>query len=95
MADEKEFEPFILLSTRVSIAATTMLEEIGYLTGVRHTSETGSHRPHQMADLRAAIAKAAAAVDSWDVVTGAGLERLTGTAFDDAAKHIADEWAVA
>jgi hypothetical protein len=94
MAETKKYEPFIFLSTRVTSAAVDMIEEIGFLTGVRHTSVQHIHEPHQMLGLRRAIAKAQAALASYDVVMGAGLENLTSEEFEAAAKHICDERAV-
>jgi hypothetical protein len=87
MADDKAFEPFICFAVRVAGAAAEMIEEIGFLQGVRHSSAERDHKPHQMNDLRRAIAKAQRAIDSYDACMGAGFERVTGEEFEAAAKH--------
>lgn len=79
---DKQYEPFIFLSSRVTSAAVDMVEEIGWLTGVRHCSVPHIHEPHQMADLRRAIVKAQAAIDHYDAATALGRESLTGVEFD-------------
>jgi hypothetical protein len=82
MAEPKTYEPFILFATRVTSAATDMIEEVGFLTGVRHCSVPHIHDPHQMRDLRRAIAKAQAAIDHYDACMALGREELTGAEFD-------------
>lgn len=89
MADEREHEQFIFLSTRIVTSATDMIERVGYLSALRHRGERLPD--YLLADLRAAIAKAQSAIDSYDVLIGAGIEQCTVTAFETAARHTADE----
>jgi len=85
MAEAKQYEPFIFLSTRVVGAASDMIEEIGFLQGVRHSSDERAFKPHQISDLRGAIAKVHRAIENYDAAIGSGVEKLTSDEFEAAA----------
>jgi hypothetical protein len=87
MAESKEYDPFIFLQTRVVQAASDMIEEIGRLNGIRSVNVPHVHEPYQMAGLREAIAKATRTLSSYDACMSADIEKLTSSAFEDAASH--------
>lgn len=84
MSNDRSFEPFIYLSTSVSQAGVDMIESIGAITGLRRIENTTIHQEIELRDLRAALAKAQAAVESYEACVLAGIERCTREEFESA-----------
>lgn len=81
-----KYDPFNCLSAQVAAAATEMIQEIGLLSGIRLWNVLHVHEPQHMVELRRAIAKAQAALDSYDVCIAAGINEVTSEEFSRAAK---------
>jgi antirestriction protein ArdC len=95
VADEqRQYSPFIHLSTDVRQAGGDMIEQIGYLTeterfrrqGDYHRADLKSLREVDMSDLRKAVKAAADALRNYDALIAAGVEKSTREQFDDAAE---------
>ncbi len=87
MPNEKQYDRFIFLSTRVIQSAADMIEEIGRIEGIRSARGDYTFMPYHMNDLRKAVAKAQKALRNYDACVAADVEQLTSSAFDAAAEH--------
>jgi len=84
MSNDRSFDPFICMSTSVTQAGTDMIEAIGALTGLRRIENTTIHQEIELRELRAALAKAQAAVESYEACVLAGIETCTRDEFENA-----------
>jgi hypothetical protein len=84
MSNDRSFDPFICMSTSVSLASVDMIESIGALTALRRCEDSTIHQKMEMRDLRSALAKAQAAVENFEACIAAGIETCTREEFEKA-----------